>query len=44
MQGGQDIALGVVGLKGLGQLAQGGHVLHCGAAAWGDRVEGQQQG
>jgi hypothetical protein len=31
MQSGEDIALGVVGLQGLGQLAQRGHILHRGA-------------
>lgn len=28
MQGGQDVALCVVGLQGLGQLGQGRHILH----------------
>ena len=32
VQGGQDVALGVVGLQGLGQLGQRGHILHRGAA------------
>lgn len=34
MQGGEDIALDVVGLQGLGQLTQRGHILHRGATSW----------
>ena len=36
VQGSQDVALGVVGLKGLGQLAEGRHILHRGPATWMD--------
>lgn len=32
VQGGQDVALCVVGLQGLGQLGQRGHILHRGTA------------
>ena len=36
VQGGQDVALCVVGLQGLGQLGEGRHILHRRTASWMD--------
>lgn len=35
-----DVSLGVVGQQGLGQLRQGGNILHCGAASCRDVQKG----